>query len=211
MTSAETILFNGWYINTTYATLTQDERYHNGMKLAQLLYNYDWTEEAIAGILGNVEPESGLSPATAEGNHYPNDFPTNADVLADTSWFGGLGFVQWTPGRTELVQWADDEGLIWYDGTTQAKRFKYEYDNNLEWPYWQWYAHITSPPDDCAEFFCRRYCRPADPEATVGYRRAAGLEWYDKIHGKLHKPIQRILFTKKNRERKELKRRCLRM
>ena len=211
MTPSDTILFHGWYINTTYATLTQDERYHNGMRLAQLLYNYGWTEECIAGMLGNIDPESGLSPATAEGNHYPNDFPTNADVLADTSWFGGLGFVQWTPGRTELVQWAEDEGLVWYDGATQAKRFKYEYDNNLEWPYWHFYAHTTDPVEDCAEFFCRRYCRPADPDGTMAARKYKALEWYGYIHDHLQKPINRIIYSRRNRQRKELKRRCLRM
>lgn len=201
----DTILYRGWYCNTTWGVLSEDERHHNGMRLAQALYNFGWTEEAIAGILGNVEPESGLSPATMEGNPYPDYIPTNAEILAQTSYYGGLGWVQWTPGRTELVQWADDNNLIWYDGTTQVKRFKYEYDNNLEWPYWQWYAHITSPPEDCAEFFCRRYCRPADPEASVGYRRAAGLRWYDEIHDKLHHPSFWFVCSKRNRENKLLK------
>lgn len=208
----DTILYRGWYCNTTYATLTQDERYHNGMKLAQLLYNLNWTEESIAGILGNVEPESGLSPAMVEGNEYPDFIPSNAEVLANTSFYGGLGFVQWTPGRIELVDWAENNRQqVWYDGMTQVNRFKWELENNYGWPYWSWYVGIHSPPDDCAEFFCRHYCRPANPDATVGYRRAAGLRWYDNIHDKLHKPIDWVLYSKKQRERKELKRRCLRM
>lgn len=207
----DTIMYRGWYANITYGVLTEDERYHNGMKLAQALYNLRWTEEAIAGILGNVEPECGLSPATIEGaSVFDQDhIPSNQEVLDKTNFYGGLGFVQWTPGRTELVQWAEDEGLVWYDGTTQVKRFIWELENNYGWPYWSWYVGIHSPPEDCAEFFCRRYCRPANPDATVGYRRAEGLKWFDRIHDKLHTPTQWFMFTQKNRERKELKRRCL--
>ena len=201
----DTIRYHGWFCNTTWGALTEDERHHNGMRLAQGLYNFGWTEEAIAGILGNVEPESGLSPATMEGNPYPDYIPSNTEVLDDTSYYGGLGWVQWTPGRTELVQWAEDNHLVWYDGTTQIKRFKYEYDNNLEWPYWKWYARQTSPPEDCAEFFCRRYCRPYDPDATVGNRRAAGLRWYDEIHDRLHHASFWFVCSKRNREEKLLK------
>ena len=201
----DTVLYRGWYCNTTWGVLTEDERHHNGIRLAQGLYNFGWTEEAIAGILGNVEPESGLSTATMEGNPFPDYIPSNQEILDLTSYYGGIGWVQWTPGRTELVQWAEDTHLVWYDGNTQIKRFKYEYDNNLEWPYWQWYAHVTSPPEDCAEFFCRRYCRPANPDATVGYRRAAGLRWYDEIHDKLHHASFWFACSKRNREQKLLK------
>ena len=207
----DTIFFRGWYCNVTYGVLSEEERYHNGMKLAQALYNFHWTEEAIAGILGNVEPECGLSPASMENNPFtPDHIPSNQEILDQTTYYGGLGFVQWTPGRTELVQWAEDEKqMVWYDGLTQIKRFKWELENNYGWPYWEWYVTQTSPPDDCAEFFCRRYCRPFNPDATVGIRRREGLKWFDRIHDKLHTPVEWFMFSKKNRERKELKPRCL--
>ena len=204
----DTVNFRGWYCNTGYATLTQEERHHNGMRLAQSLYNFGWTEEAIAGILGNVEPESGTSPAALEQNIFPDYIPSNQDLI-DAHYDSGLGWLQWSPGD-EFFQWVLDNNLIWYDGMTQVKRFKWEYDT-LHWPWWPWYAHVTSPPEDCGEFFCRRYCAPVNPDATVGNRRAAALRWYNEIHDKLHRPIDWWIYSRKGRERKELKRRCLRM
>ena len=210
MGPADTILYRGWYLNTTWGTLDQDQRYHNGMRFAQLLYNYGWTEESIAGIIGNVDAESGLSPATAESNHYPDYIPSNEEVIEDVGWWGGLGFVQWTPGRINLAEWAEQENILWYDGRTQAKRLKYECDNNLEMPdAWDFYTHTHDPPDDCARFFCLRYLRPADPEGTMRARQRKALEWYGNIHGKLLSPLKRLMLYKNNRERKELKPRCL--
>ena len=55
----DTIRYHGWFCNTTWGALTEDERHHNGMRLAQGLYNFGWTEEAIAGILGNVAIRAG--------------------------------------------------------------------------------------------------------------------------------------------------------
>lgn len=208
----DTINFRGWFCNTSYGRLTEEERYHNGMKLAQALYNYGWTEESIAGILGNVEPECGLSPATIESNPFDPDYiPSNQEILDRTTYYGGLGFVQWTPGRTELVQWAEDTNqMVWYDGLTQVKRFKYEYDTHY-WPWWTWYVTVHSPPEDCAEFFCRRYCRPQDPDATVPNRRREGLKWFNRIHDKLHRPVDWFIYTKQSREGKELKPPCRRI
>ena len=206
----DTVNYRGWYCNTSYATLTQDERYHNGMKLAQALYNFGWSEEAISGILGNIEAESNFSPATLENNIFPDFIPSNEELIA-AHYNSGLGWVQWSPGTEFFPQWIqDNNNPVWYDGMTQIKRFKWEYDTSW-WPWWPWYAKVKSPPEDCAEFFCIRYCQPQNPEATMGARKASALRWYDNIHDKLHKPIDWVLYSRKNRERKELKRRCLRM
>lgn len=203
----QTILYNGWYTNIDYGlgALTSDERKHNGMKLAQNLYNFGWTENAIAGILGNVEGESGMNPGSTEntdGTRPWNYLPTNQEVL-NSSFLRGMGFTQWTPGRDKIVQFAEDTGRIWYDGLTQVFRLKWECDNGYQMGGWQWYIHNTGDPADLAEYFLRQYERPTPEqiEATLPNRRAAANRWYGWIHGNLFN--NKLLWY--NRRRKEMK------
>ena len=203
----QTIFYNGWYTNIDYGlgSLTADERKHNGMKLAQHLYNFHWTENAIAGILGNVEGESGMNPGSMEnsGGERPwSELPTNEEVL-ESSYLRGMGFTQWTPGRDKIVQFAEDTGRIWYDGITQVFRLKWECDNGYQMGGWQWYINNTGDPADLAEYFLRQYERPTPEqiEATLANRRAAATRWYGWIHGKLFN--NKLLWY--NKRRKELK------
>ena len=202
----ETILYKGWYTNIDYGldSLTADERLHNGMKLAQNLYNFHWTENAIAGILGNVEGESGMNPGSTENDgSRPWDYlPTNEEVL-ESSFLRGMGFTQWTPGRDKIVQFAEDTGRVWYDGITQVFRLKWECDNGEQMGGWLWYINNTGDPADLAEYFLRQYERPSPEqiEQTLANRRAAGTRWYNLIQGKLFN--NKLLWY--NKRRKELK------
>ena len=204
----QTIYYNNWYINVGYMQLTADEKHHNGMRLAQKLYNFGWTENCIAGILGNVDPESSLSPGAIESSPW-TDLPTNAEVLA-SNFNRGMGFVQWTPGRINLVQWAEDNNLVWYDGTTQVKRLKWESQNDY-YDLFSWYTKTGMDPADSAELFLHAYERPGSHEdpSVIAIRRQMGVYWYGEIHGKLINTAKRFMMSKANRERKELKRRCL--
>lgn len=212
----QTINFRGWYTNIDYGldSLTADEIEHNGMKLAQNLYNFHWTENAIAGILGNVHAESGINPGSMEnsGGERPwSELPTNEEVL-ESSYLRGMGFTQWTPGRDKIVQFAEDTGRIWYDGLAQVFRLKWECDNGEQMGGWQWFIHNTGDPADLAEYFLRQYERPSEEqiEQSLPIRRRYGSMWYNRIHGKLANPMNWV-YTQKNRQRKELKRRCLRV
>lgn len=210
----QTIFYHGWYTNVDYGldSLTADEIQHNGMKLAQNLYNFHWTENCIAGILGNVHGESGLNPGSTERPRPWGDYlPDNEEVL-ESSYLRGMGFTQWTPGRDKIVQFAEDTHRIWYDGITQVFRLKWECDNGEQMGGWQWFIHNTGDPADLAEYFLRQYERPTPEqiEATLPTRRRYATMWYDRIHGKLVNPMKWI-YTQQNRKRKELKRRCLRV
>ena len=211
----QTIFYNGWYTNIDYGlgSLTADERLHNGMKLAQNLYNFGWTENSIAGILGNVEGESGMNPGSTEQPRPWGDYLPDNDEVLQSSYLLGMGFTQWTPGRDKIVQWADDNGRVWYDGLSQVFRLKWECDNGQQMGGWQWYIHNDGDPADLAEYFLRQYERPSEEqiEATLANRRAAASRWYNNINGKLHRGAKLCWMTKQNRNRKEEKSRCLRM
>ena len=211
----QTVLYRNWYINIDYGlgTLTNDEIDSNGMLLAQLLYNYNWTENSIAGILGNVHAESGMNPGSTEQPRPWGDYLPDNDEVLQTSYLLGMGFTQWTPGREKLVQWADDSDLVWYDGTTQAKRLKYECDNGLQMGGWQWFINSTGDPADLAEYFLRQYERPSEQqiEQSLAIRRYYGTMWYDKIHNKLRRTIKLLKYSQQNRKRKVMRSRWLRM
>ena len=206
--------FRGWYVNIDWGSLTNDEKQQNGMRLAQNLYNFGWTENSIAGILGNVEGESGLNPGCMEADvtRIWTTLPDNEDVL-QSNYTRGMGLTQWTPGRDKIVQFAEDTGRIWYDGMTQVFRLKYEHDNHIQMANWDWFVASEGDPADLAEYFLRQYERPSEEEIeqSLENRRRAGTRWYREISGKLHKSIDIVMYTMNNRKRKELKRPCRRM
>lgn len=209
-----TVLYNGYYVNIDYGALTEAQRQHNALRLAQNLYNIGWTENAIAGLLGNAGPESTMNPGCVENtSDHPRpaewvDLPSNSDIL-NSSYTGGCGVVQWTPATTKIVQFAVDTGRVWYDGMTQIFRFKYEAENGIQMTVsqWNWYINNdTDTPEDMAEYFLRQYERPSPQQIidSLENRRRAGLRWYNYIHGKLFKRLF-YLYDSKNKQRKVLK------
>lgn len=100
----------------------------------------DWSINAIAALLGNMQTESTINPGIWE-NLEP--------------YVGGFGLVQWTP-YTKFTQWHIDA----YGGTlddaindpiSQLTRIQYEADNGLQW-FTNPEAPIKDPPITLAAF-----------------------------------------------------------
>lgn len=213
-----TILYNGFYINIDYGTLTTEEREHNGMKIAQQLYNLGWTENAIAGLLGNTSAESTMNPGCIESNPtHPRPpewtyLPTN-QIILESSYDGGIGLTQWTPGRTKIVAWAESTGRVWCDGMAQVFMLKHESEDGIQMTATQWnyFIHSEDDPADLAEYFLRQYEKPSPEqiEESLENRRRGGTTWYRLIHGHLFK--MKLYLGWNPNKRKELKPRCLRV
>lgn len=79
-----------------------------------ILYDYPrnlnvWTKQAVCALLGNIEIECGYNPAAFEGGLRPikqtyfdaiysvNDYSSIAQALRNIGYYGGYGFVQYTP------------------------------------------------------------------------------------------------------------------
>ena len=79
------------------------------------IYNFfrakGWTAQAICGMLGNMQGESGII----------------ADI-DEISGGGGYGLVQWTP-KSKLVNWANARGLNYRSVDTQCQRIQWELEN----------------------------------------------------------------------------------
>lgn len=86
-------------------------------------YNYlgsrGWSINAISGMAGNWESESGCNPGIWESLNSGN-----------TS--GGYGLVQWTPA-TKYLNWCDENGLEPSDLDSALERIIWELENGEQW------------------------------------------------------------------------------
>lgn len=87
--------------------LSSSEMQNNAQMVNTYLSARGWSKNAIAGILGNMQSESGINPGIWQS-------------LNENNMSGGFGLVQWTPA-TNFTDWADNNGYSWDDGNAQLK------------------------------------------------------------------------------------------
>lgn len=163
-------LYNGWYISANQydigpssGTATTEQK-HNVDLIFQTLSNLGWTNNAIAGLLGNAMYESCLDPACV----YPkSSFPNGGASIADldnsyaiditTSAYGllqWLGTTTTPPAGNQLVSYAIRHDKQWYDGDIQMARLSWEYSANqkfhaqtVDGVYWDFATYASSTTD----------------------------------------------------------------
>lgn len=131
-------LYNDWYVSPTWSDVGpsygsfSDEQKHNVDKIYAIFHALGWTDNAIAGMLGNMQVESGLDPACSYpkiGNTMATIDNTHAENYPDNAY----GLVQWKgrgsvdPDNNQLVGYAIRYGYEWYDGDIQMNRLTWEY------------------------------------------------------------------------------------
>ena len=136
------------------------------------LRGWGCSDGAVAGILGNMQGESALIADRWEGDKVGN-------------MHGGYGLVQWTPA-TNLIDWAEKQGLDYKTVSTQCARLKYEADQDQQFikpgtTFWNW-LKSGGTPEQKADEFIRYYERPATL-ATSPQRQDFARNWYDQLHG----------------------------
>lgn len=159
---------------STNAFLSSSQMTVNAKYICSYLRGKGWTDNAIAGMLGNMQTESTINPGIWQ----------NLDS-GNTSL--GFGLVQWTPA-TKLIEWADGKGLDYKDIDTQLERILYELENGLQ------YYPTDSYPETFREFststksayylggaFLYNYERPAEPDAVTRGNQATA--WYNVLKG----------------------------
>ena len=157
-----------------------------------------WTDNAIAGMIGNMMYESCLDPACVyPKSSFPNGGASlsdiaNANALSRTS--SAYGLVQWyglssaEPIANQIVSYAYRHGSEWYEGPIQIARLTWEYQTPAKWKdretqtsshhtmTFAQYASSTDTPEQLAYYWMLHY------EATysvVDTRKANGRYWYD--------------------------------
>ena len=142
---------------------------------AEYIFKYfkrrGWTDNAICGMLGNMQAESGI---VADIDEYGGG--------------GGYGLVQWTP-KSKLTNWASARGLNYRAVDTQCARIQWELNNGEQF-YPSSYSRLTFhqyissnlSPYQLAMIFNANYERPANPNQPA--RGTYATNWCNILSGK---------------------------
>lgn len=157
---------------TESESLTQSEMEINAQYIFSFFKNKGWSNNAIAGILGNMQAESSLNPGRWQ-----------SEDIGNTS--GGYGLVQWTPA-SKYLEWVSGDASTM---DNNLSRIIYEIENGLQWiptdEYPLSFASFTTStetPSYLASAFLKCYERAGvEVEAT---RQANANEWYAFLTGK---------------------------
>lgn len=124
MANLRTGKYGGQYYGSYFSEsepLTSEEMHVNAVYIYQVLkYIYKWSDNAIAGILGNMQSESSLNAGRWQ-----------SDNVGNTS--SGYGLVQWTPA-TKYLNWCESENR--YDASdidNNIERIIYELEHKIEY------------------------------------------------------------------------------
>lgn len=202
-------LINGYWMSTdTHLGTSNTSGITDAQKTnATNIYNYfsalGWSLSAIAGMIGNMQHESFLSPAYIQATHrgrLPNSASSLSDVpnsvmlsFYDTNSRGyGVGLVQWdgytntNPAGQKLVSFASRYNLDWYDGETQCFRIKREQETDIQWTAntlygtrWTWdnYPTNSRTPEESAHIW--RICYEVGGDSSDQTRQENARYWYD--------------------------------
>jgi hypothetical protein len=137
--------------------------------LDYLVNNDGWTKNAVCGMLGNMQTESGIIPDTWQSG-----------MIGNTS--VGYGLVQWTPATT-LINWCNSQNLDYTQMDSQLKRIQWEVDNGQQYysPS-QSFKQFTQSTDTAYNLgldFLAHYERPADPNQPI--RGTQAQHWFDTL------------------------------
>ena len=169
MALADPVLVNNWWVYLRDMIVSpwgsvhlnpSDYQIHNAYRRRAGLRAQGYDIKAVAGIIGNAQVESGLTPGSIEK---PSALPNGAENIADvpnsymlqyyTPTAGGqgygLGLLQWDRysqqyGGHDLLNWEAANGFDWYDGAGQLARLDFEFQNDATYGFWHMnYGNMT--------------------------------------------------------------------
>lgn len=198
-------LYNGWYISANQYDIGPSSgsptqyQLHNAQNIYDTFHALGWTDQAIAGMIGNIQYESCVDPACV----YPkSSFPNSGASLSDISNVNAItrpnpayGLVQWKgttttpPAGNQLVSYAIRYGFEWYDGEIQMNRLTWEYQEpakfhpqTVDGVYWTFssYASSTASPETLAIVWMKCY---EGTDSVRNIRKNNARSWYEILSG----------------------------
>lgn len=170
------IVYDGFYTNTDFSghiggttpSAQSDQQRYNARKIYNYFHALGWTDQAIAGMIGNMAQESWLDPANLTptgGRTWPQ---SNQQML---NYSGALGLVQWHSRITAYIRFCERYGIDWASGESQLFRMKREIETERDGSYHWWkpgqymgqtwdyakYSQSTMSPEDLAMVWMYRY------------------------------------------------------
>lgn len=180
-----------WHVKASGSySRTSTEAADNANMIYGILYARGWTVNAVAGLLGNVETESGYNPWRWQAD--------NIGASSGSPWTNkGYGLYQFTPAS----KYIDDPNAIAISGygPNFSDRVGSQADGYAQTVYIDGHADYyatssyplsfanykasTDTPQYLASTWLYNYERPADPVATENRRREAAAYWYQILSG----------------------------
>lgn len=183
-----TSAYGEYWSNHTLPKINAEKRNVNAWYVKRSLQAKGFSLNAICGICGNMQAESGINPGVYEG----------WKLRAWPSVNFGVGLTQWTPSF-KLCNWAKDNGdLHIYDIETQCKYINWQADNNQQYSRT---AHVpsswgvvdvhtfrefkvsTAPPYDLGANFFWYYEKPSDSPTSAKARGNNAKYFYQLFTG----------------------------
>ena len=204
-----------WHVKTTGGySQGSTEANENALEICSILRGRGWSDNAIAGVLGNMQYESGLNPWRWESD----------DVLSITDTYTiehstshGYGLTQFTPagkyiyspyaqGYAEYAPNFSDHTGNATDGIAQTKFVDEHADYIPTTQFPMSYASFkvyTGTPYECANIWWKNYERSASPtfptargdSANYYYNLITGTPYFDEI------PMYGYFLIKKRKKR----------
>lgn len=155
------VLYNNWWtylrdMNSPYGSPhlnPSDYQIHNAYMMRRALSAQGYDDTAIAGVIGNAQIESCITPGSIEKySILPNGAQTLADVpnsymiqyyVKPSGVSGyGLGLLQWDRFSQlyqghDLLYWCNANGYEWYDGDGQMARLDFEFQHDAQYHFWR--------------------------------------------------------------------------
>lgn len=155
------VLIDDWWIylrvmNGSYGSTylnPSDMQIHNAYMMRSALQAQGYDETSIAGVIGNAQVESGITPgaiqkvsALPNGANSVSDVPNSYMLQYYTPTAGGqgygLGLLQWDRYSSvyqsqDLLGWTNANGYDWYSGAGQLARLDFEFQNDSSYHFWR--------------------------------------------------------------------------
>lgn len=154
----------------------------NALYIYSYLLDKGWSANAIAGVLGNMEVESGMNPGRWQSDRVKGEPEGH-----------GYSLVQWTP-YTKYTDWCSSQGYSDpSEMDTALARIMYEVEHNIQWYGTGAYSGMSfeefSKSSETVGFlavgFLLCYERPLDQSESVqNYRTTLAEKWYTYLTGK---------------------------
>lgn len=183
-----------WFTKKTGGySKTSSEALNNAEVIYGVLDSLGWTLNAVCGLLGNLDVESGYNPWRWQSDEV---LPKGSELLSSKS--HGYGLVQFTPAKNYAlnsvaqsitgfgVNYSDEEGSK-DDGTAQLHFVDGDtlggYISTSGYPlsYTQ-YKRSTQSPEYLAKTWLHNYERPAS-YSSESSRASTARYWYTKLSG----------------------------
>lgn len=183
-----------WHVKMTGGYARQsDEAFENAVRITKEFTDLGWTFNAVCGVLGNIEVESGYNAWRWQNDELV--LSTETELIHSSA--HGYGLFQFTPSSKYIesveAQWSEDFGPFFIDliGTSAVSELdgvsQIEFVNGYadyiptqDYPMtYREFKDSMASPATLASVWLYNYERPGNPQGSIAIRQESANYWYN--------------------------------